>query len=358
LIIIQLDGLDLDTLKEINNESGTFLSTLITPNLSTAVFNRNNEKFSLGSCENQSKNPETTKKTLEDYLMTQEELIINNFDFSPDFLEAEDREIEDRLSLVSIDCEMVLCGEQKKLARVTLIDKNFEILMDELIKIPETITDYLTKYSGITEAMISEARLDFEETQRKVLTFISKKTILCGHSLENDLFFLKIKHFRVIDTSVIFPHPTQGYKLSLKHLTFNYLNKTIQKVFENQGTHDSAEDASAALELVYLKVQNGPSFGVKSRSNYPDVTEILKNEGKNIKTLKNFQEFQQSEKVSIFYIQLEEIEKNFNFSDRKGEISSIVAGWEEKIKEILRNLDDQTGMILLSSLGDVKYSEQ
>ena len=37
--------------------------------------------------------------------------------------------------------------------------------------------------------------------------FVSTETIVVGHSLENDLIAMEIFHDRVIDTTMIYPHP-------------------------------------------------------------------------------------------------------------------------------------------------------
>ena len=87
--------------------------------------------------------------------------------------------------------------------------------------------------------------------------------MLVGHSLENDLKALKIVHERVVDTSVLFPHP-RGYpfRRGLRALAEEYLKISIQ----GGAGHDSAEDARAALLLVQEKARRGPLFGLPSTS--------------------------------------------------------------------------------------------
>lgn len=85
------------------------------------------------------------------------------------------------------------------------------------------------------------------------LEHVSSETILVGHSLENDLWALKAFHFKIIDTSVIYPHYRPfPQKKKLKHLAEQYLKKRIQ-----ENNHDSIEDATSALALVKLKIKNG-----------------------------------------------------------------------------------------------------
>lgn len=58
---------------------------------------------------------------------------------------------------------------------------------------------------------------------------------------------LKIVHNHVIDTSVRYKHPSPGYKHALRYLSTTYLNRSIQN---QNGGHNSIEDARAALDLV------------------------------------------------------------------------------------------------------------
>ena len=58
---------------------------------------------------------------------------------------------------------------------------------------------------------------------------------------------LQIIHFNCIDTSILFME--NNYKLSLKNLSFRFLQKKIQT-----GAHDSYEDALSALELAKMAV--------------------------------------------------------------------------------------------------------
>ena len=74
-----------------------------------------------------------------------------------------------------------------------------------------------------------------------------------GHALDNDFRALNLHHGRVIDTSVLYPHPKGApYKSSLKALARSFLGKTIQ-----QCTHDSTEDAVTAMQLALLKIEGG-----------------------------------------------------------------------------------------------------
>lgn len=82
---------------------------------------------------------------------------------------------------------------------------------------------------------------------------ISAQTIIIGHSLDADLKILQITHRRIIDTSIIYPHPNGlPYKHSLKFLAKEFLDKSIQD--NNDQGHDSCQDSIAAMELLIKKV--------------------------------------------------------------------------------------------------------
>ncbi|GMM34867.1 Rnh70 protein [Saccharomycopsis crataegensis] len=159
----------------------------------------------------------------------------------------------------AVDCEMCLAGSIKVLTRVSLINFNNEILIDELVKPDEEITDYVTKYSGITEDLLRGVTTTRSEIQKKILSIVSADDVLIGHSLESDLNVLQIKHKTIVDTALIYDH-TYGHPLkpSLKWLVQKFLNREIQN---NLKGHDSVEDAKACMDLVKLKLQNGIEFG-------------------------------------------------------------------------------------------------
>ena len=59
---------------------------------------------------------------------------------------------------------------------------------------------------GITAEMLEPVRKTLGEVHADILgQFVFRDTILCGHSLENDLHCLKLRHDRVIDTAVALP---------------------------------------------------------------------------------------------------------------------------------------------------------
>lgn len=170
--------------------------------------------------------------------------------------------------IFGLDCEMCQTERGLIVARVSLVDFQMNVIYDELV-IPEApITDYLTKYSGITKEKLDTATKTVEDVQNDLANIISADDILIGHSLANDLHVLRMRHPRIVDTAIIYDH--QGgppFKPSLKYLASEYLHKIIQEENGDEG-HDSVEDSKTCIELTKLKILNGPAYGsfLKSES--------------------------------------------------------------------------------------------
>jgi DNA polymerase III epsilon subunit-like protein len=177
-------------------------------------------------------------------------------------------------SVICVDCEMCETAAGMELTRLTLVDAHSRVILDTLVLPENPITDYKTQWSGITASMLEDVTVCFKQAQIAFLRLVSAETILIGHSLDSDLKALKICHLNCVDTAMLFPHP-QGfpYRRKLKVLAENYLKVQIQKsgpghpkksgAHGSQQGHDSVEDARAAMRLVNLKVEKGPSYGVK-----------------------------------------------------------------------------------------------
>ncbi|KAI1787109.1 ribonuclease H-like protein [Ganoderma leucocontextum] len=165
--------------------------------------------------------------------------------------------------IYAMDCEMCLTEGGKQLARICIIDYTSGIVVyDQLVKPSKPVTDYLTRWSGITAEGLESATTTFDEVQAHVLSVlsVSPTPVLLGHSLESDLQALKICHPRCIDTAVIYHHPRgRPLKPGLAWLTKKWCGREIQN--RGEGGHDPEEDAQACLDLLRKKVENGPGFG-------------------------------------------------------------------------------------------------
>lgn len=149
--------------------------------------------------------------------------------------------------LISMDCEMLITEKGKEIGRISLLDHNSNILLDEYVQPLGKVVDYMTKYSGLTKEKV-EGGINFDELQEKVLSFVGKNTYILGHALENDLQYLKIKHSLLIDTSHIFK-THENKRLRLKHLLLKKLEKEVQN-----GEHSSVEDSKSCLDLLKYKI--------------------------------------------------------------------------------------------------------
>lgn len=166
------------------------------------------------------------------------------------------------LNICALDCEMCATEAGLELTRLTVICPEKGVVYDSLVKPKRPIIEYHTSFSGITKEMLENVTTTIDDVHIVLRQLITKNTIIVGHSLDSDLKTLHIVHHRVIDTAALYPN-SKGlpFKHSLKNLAREHLSKNIQ---EGEGTagHDSVQDAAIALQLVFLKVINGPDFGM------------------------------------------------------------------------------------------------
>lgn len=135
------------------------------------------------------------------------------------------------------------------------------MVYDQLVKPSKPVTDYLTRWSGITAEALDTATTTFEDVQSHILSVlsVSPTPVLLGHSLESDLQALKICHPRCIDTALVYHHPRgRPLKPGLAWLTKKWCAREIQN--RGEGGHDPEEDARACLDLLKKKVENGARF--------------------------------------------------------------------------------------------------
>lgn len=159
----------------------------------------------------------------------------------------------------ALDCEMCKSLTGKVLARVSLIDFNNNVLIDEYIKPDDEIVDYLTQWSGITPEKLHGVETTLEDIQKQILKYVSSNDTLIGHSLESDLEVLKMKHPKIIDTSICFDHQRgPPAKPSLKSLMSQHLNRDVQVSIEG---HNPVEDCISCMDLIKLKVEKGYLYG-------------------------------------------------------------------------------------------------
>lgn len=152
----------------------------------------------------------------------------------------------------ALDCEMVSTTVGIEIVRVTVINHEGEVVYESKVKPRNPILDYKSKYSGITEECLKHCKKKLCDVQHDLLKLFDKNSILIGHSLDSDLKALKMIHYNVVDTSIIYPHKYgPPYKWGLKLLSEQYL----QRIIQSEEGHDSKEDALASLDLVWKKLK-------------------------------------------------------------------------------------------------------
>ncbi|KAJ6655149.1 hypothetical protein lerEdw1_005626 [Lerista edwardsae] len=155
--------------------------------------------------------------------------------------------------IYALDCEMCYTKQGLVLTRVTVINAELKVVYDTFVKPDHKVVDYNTRFSGVTEADLENTSITLRDVQAVLLNMFSADTILIGHSLESDLFALKLIHCTVVDTAVVFPHRLgMPYKRALRTLMADYLKRIIQDSVDG---HDSSEDARACMELMIWKIK-------------------------------------------------------------------------------------------------------
>lgn len=162
--------------------------------------------------------------------------------------------------MFGLDCEMCLTTAKiNELTRVTLVDEDEKVLLDELVKPRNKIINYLTQFSGITKEMLDPVWTRIEHVQKAISDLLPSDAILVGQSLNFDLHALHMIHPYVIDSSVIYNVTgNRRNKTKLKTLTSLFLGEEIQTGTDG---HCSAEDATASLRLVKHRLKQGLFYG-------------------------------------------------------------------------------------------------
>ena len=138
------------------------------------------------------------------------------------------------------------------LARVAIVTED-EVLIDSFVRTDLEIEDYRTEVSGVRPQDISSAP-HIDEILPRVRDILEDALIIVGHDLGHDMEVLGINFpaDKIRDTAFYRPYLKNGGRSSkLKDLAKKFLGKIIQ-----DGEHDPAEDAKAALLLYFHKMSS------------------------------------------------------------------------------------------------------
>ncbi|KAH8722563.1 hypothetical protein GQ44DRAFT_711668 [Phaeosphaeriaceae sp. PMI808] len=188
------------------------------------------------------------------------------------FRETPENDSASPLTAFCFDCEMGYTTHGLELMRLTVVSWPIhKPVIDVLVRPIGHILDVNTRFSGITAEQFLNAKpynpkdpkpvrndlriIDSPHAARDLfLSYLSPKTPVLGHALENDLNTIRLIHPTIIDTILLYP-TRQGlpYRHGLRTLAKWHLNEEIQQ--GGAAGHDSFEDARTTGELVRFKIK-------------------------------------------------------------------------------------------------------
>lgn len=182
-------------------------------------------------------------------------------------------------TVLALDCEFVMVSREEAdilgdgsrevvvparmaLARVSVIRGYGRLhgraLIDDYVAVRENVVDYLTRFSGLVEGDLQVGRSRYtvsslKSVYKRLRCLVDAGCVFVGHGLKSDFRIINfvVPPEQVIDTVTMF---RQGQRrlLGLRFLSHALLREDIQSE-----THDSIEDANAALRLYELYVRMG-----------------------------------------------------------------------------------------------------
>ncbi|KAG5185156.1 exonuclease-domain-containing protein [Tribonema minus] len=137
------------------------------------------------------------------------------------------------------------------LARVSVVDAEGQVIIDDYIIQTEPVLDHLTRFSGVVAEDLNPflsqrpSLVPLRAAYLKLRCLVDRGCVLVGHGLAKDLrvINLVVPPSQVLDTAEMWSLPGRR-KASLRFLSHYLLSERIQ-----ESTHDSVEDSRMALAL-------------------------------------------------------------------------------------------------------------
>lgn len=171
-------------------------------------------------------------------------------------------QFEGQDKIFALDCEMVGLGVEDRsiLARATVVNGVGDVVFDKHVRPPKgaNMINYRTHVSGIRPKDIkwNSSAVDFKAAQCEVAAII-ENSVVVGHSLKNDFHALMLTHppHLTRDTARFKPllraRKQGSFKVKHRPQKLKKLTQEVLGVEIQEGEHDSADDARAALALYY-----------------------------------------------------------------------------------------------------------
>lgn len=167
----------------------------------------------------------------------------------------------DHPQVIAIDCEMCeskdpVSGKKdnRALCRVSVVDaETDEVLLDTLVKPTWPVSDHRDWVNGITADDLTKVQFTLRHAQAFMMELCTEETVIVGHAVQNDLAALRIEHYCVADSALLYKAvDSENATVALRDLATTILKSQMPK------THDSVNDARVAFACVdYFRKNEG-----------------------------------------------------------------------------------------------------
>lgn len=266
--------------------------------------------------------------------------------------------------MFGVDCEMCRTVKaENELARVSIVDENYESVYETLVRPANKITDYLTPWSGITKEMMEDVTKTLKQVQEEIRDVLPPDAILVGQSLNCDLNAMKLMHPYVIDTSVIFNiSGDRNRKSKLQHLAKHFLDEEIQ--MDVTLGHSSIEDSTASLKLTKLKLSKDIYFGdvalslrknIEERTTYTGVVSEPTDSSKPLEVATTLftHAFQRRKKSAIVTTHSSELDLEKFYSKNQYELLKKAGDENEEMSHGIKHHKEGTAKKVISKMREI-----